>query len=107
VIRVTRKDVGEVADVVLSRAFEEDRDQIRFAEAVRDGAAFRVLQEAQSFNPDTGRLLRSDDQADLVNTVLQIDQNRDCFGDGAPDASDYFLVVLDADLSLHNGYLLT
>lgn len=107
VIHVTRADLGDFTDVVLSRAFEADRDQVRFADAVRGGADFRVFQEAQSFDPDTDRLLRADDQADLVNTVLQIDRNGDGFGGATPDASDYFLVVVDADLSLHHGYLLT
>lgn len=108
VIKVTRDDLGDFNDVVLSRAFEAGRDQIRFADAVRGGADFRVYQEDLSINPDTGRLFRSDDQAGLINTVLQIDQNGNGLGDAAsPDTGDYFLFVLDADLSLRDGFVLT
>lgn len=95
VIRVTRADLGAYRDRVLFNAFEEDRDQIRFGEAVRGGKDFRVYQEDNATNP--GR----------VNTVLQIDWNGDGFGEDAPDAGDYFLVAQGADLSLHHGYLLT
>lgn len=111
VIRVTKADLGDFTDVVVSRAFEEDRDQIRFAEVVKDGTPFRVYHEDRSFNPDTGRLWhypdRAPDRADIENTVLQIDQNHNGFGDVTPDKKDYFLVVIDADLSLHRGDLLT
>jgi hypothetical protein len=91
---------------VLARAFEAGRDQVRFAEAVRGGADYRVYHEAQTINPDTGRLYRGE-EAGLQNTVLQIDQDGDGFGDTTPDPGDYFLVILDADLSLRAGYLLT
>jgi hypothetical protein len=107
VVRVTRDDLGDFTDIVNALAFEEDRDQIRFGDAVRTGADFRVYKEAQSFDPETGLLLRNYDQAALTNTVLQVDQDGDGFGVGTPDATDYFLVVLDADLSLHHGYMLT
>jgi Ca2+-binding RTX toxin-like protein len=95
VIRVTRADLGAYRDRVLFNTFEEDRDQIRFSDAVRGGKDFRVYQEDNATNP--GR----------VNTVLQIDGNGDGFGEDAPDDSDYFLVAQGADLSLHHGYLLT
>ncbi|WP_299133140.1 calcium-binding protein [uncultured Amaricoccus sp.] len=106
VIKVTRADLGDYTDVVLSRAFEAGRDEIRFKEAVCRGESYRVFTEAQSFN-DAGKLLRPDDLADRQNTVLQIDQDGDGFGGATPDSDDYFLVVLDATLSQHNGYLLT
>lgn len=102
VVYVTEEDLGDFYDVVQSRAFEEDLDVIRFREAVRGGADFRVYEEAQSFNDATGRLLQSNDMADRANTVLEIDWNRDGFG-----ADDYFLYVVDASLSLHGGYMLT
>lgn len=111
VIQVTKADLGDYADIVLPRAFEEDRDQIRFADAVKGGTAFRVYHEDQSINPDTGKLWRfwdkAPDDAAHANTILQIDQNGDGFGGATPDKADYFLVVIDADLSLHAGYLLT
>lgn len=105
VIRITREDIGDFNDVVLSRAFEAGRDQIRFG-AARD-EDFRVYHENQSINPATGLPFRSDDLADRVNTVLQIDQDGDGFGATDPDADDYFLFVLDADLALRSGFLLT
>lgn len=80
---------------MLFNAFEEDRDQIRFGDAVRGGKDFRVYQEDNATN--LGR----------VDTVLQIDRNGDRFGDGAADVRDYFLVAEGADLTLHPGYLLT
>lgn len=108
VITVTKADLGDYVDVVLARSFEEDRDQILYASAVRGGLDFRVTHEDQSFNPDTGKLWRPDDSAGLTNTVLQIDQDDDGFGASAvPDAGDYYMVVLDADLSQRGGYLLT
>lgn len=106
VIRVTRADVGDFNDVVLSRAFEEDRDQVRFCEAAA-GRDFRVYHEDQSINPATGRPFRSDDLADRANTVLQIDVDGDGFGGAAADGDDYFLFVLDADLAQRSGWLLT
>lgn len=105
VILVTKADLGDYTDVVLSRAFEAGRDQIQFKEAVCRGESYRIFTEAQSFK-DNGTLLRSDDLADRQNTVLQIDQDGDGFGGAKPDSDDYFLVVLDATLSQH-GYLLT
>ncbi len=102
VIYVTRDDLGDFNDVVLSRAFEEGLDVIRFVDAVRGGVDFRVYEEAQSFNDATGRLFRGDDLADRQNTVLEIDWNDDGF-----DADDYFLHVVDASLSLQGGFLLT
>lgn len=95
VIMVTRADLGAYRDTVLFNAFEEDRDQIRFGDAVRGGKDFRVYQEDNATSP--GR----------VDTVLQIDRNGDGFGGDTPDADDYFLVAQGADLSLHHGYLLT
>lgn len=111
VIRVTRADVGDYTDVVLSRAFEAGLDEIRFGDAAC-GARFRVYQEEQSF-ADDGALLRSDDLEDRVNTVLQIDADGDGFDVSLgsrrmPDRDDYFLVVVDADLALdHGAWLLT
>lgn len=40
-----------------------------------------------------------------TSVILPIDQNGDGFGDGIPDAGDYFLLVLGADLSLHGNML--
>ncbi len=102
VIHVTQDDLGDFNDVVLSRAFEEDLDVIRFRDAVRGGVEFRVYEEAQSFNDATGSLFRPDDLADRANTVLEIDWDGDGF-----DAEDYFLYVVDASLSLQGGYMLT
>lgn len=106
VIRVIRADVGDFNDVVLSRAFEAGLDQVRFREAAA-GRDFRVYHEDQSINPATGRPFRSDDLADRANTVLQIDADGDGFGAGAADGDDYFLFVLDAELFLRHGWLLT
>ncbi|MBP7000435.1 calcium-binding protein [Amaricoccus sp.] len=107
VVRVTRADLGDYTDVVLSRAFEAGLDEVRFAAAL-GGERFRVFQEAQSFGDD-GALLRDDDLAGRVNTVLQIDADADGLGSrAARDADDYFLVVVDADLSLNRAeWLLT
>lgn len=107
VIRVTVDDLGDFTDVVLSRSFEAGTDEIRFREAARAGFDCRVFQEAQTINPATGRTYRGDDLAELQNTVLQVDWNGDGFGDAAPDAADYFLVVLDAALTEHGRFLLT
>jgi len=104
-IRVTAADIGDYTDVVLSRAFEADRDQIRFSAVA--GYDWRVYQENRTINPATGLPLLSDDLADRVNTVLQVDQDRDGFGTAAVDQDDYFLVVVDADLAIGGGYLLT
>lgn len=107
IIKVGQQDLGDYTDVVLSRAFEAGRDQVRFAGAVDNGADYRIFYESQSANPKTGTLYRADDLAGMTNTVLQIDQDGDGFGDGVPDDSDYFLVVVDAELTLHAGYMLT
>lgn len=87
-ILVTRDDLGDYTDTILFKAFEEGIDRIYFADAVRGGAAFRVTHETTA--------------GGNTNTVLQIDQDRDGFGD-----TDYQLVVAGADLSLHHGYWLT
>jgi len=90
VILVTRADLGAFTDQVLFNAFEEDRDQIRFGDAVKGGLDFQVYQEDIATLPGK------------VNTILQIDHDRDGF-----DADDYYLIVAGADLSLQDGYLLT
>jgi len=95
VIRVTRADLGAYTDTVLLNAFEEDRDQIHFRDAVKGGRDFHVDQEPDTIFPE------------ITNTVLQIDQDGDGLGDDTPDTDDYFLVVRSADLSLHDGYVLT
>ncbi|MBP7241983.1 calcium-binding protein [Amaricoccus sp.] len=94
VIRVTKDDLGAFRDRVLFNAFEEGIDEIRFGAAVRGGVDFRVYQETSPVNGS-------------ISTVLQIDHNDDGFGDDTPDVNDYFLTVGGADLSLHDGYLLT
>ncbi len=85
----------------MSRAFEEGRDEIRFRGAVAGGHDYRTYHEAQSVNDATGKLFPSQDLPDRQNTVLQIDHDGNGF-----DSGDYFLVVLDAELSLH-GFILT
>lgn len=95
VIRVTRDDLGAYRDRVLFGAFEEGIDEIRFGDAVRGGVDYRVYTEPSTV-------------AGRVNTVLRIDHDGDGFGvDDTPDTDDYFLTVAGAELSLHDGYLLT
>ena len=106
VIRVTRHDLGDFTDLVLSRSFEAGVDEIRFRDAVKYGVDYRVFYEDQTVSPTTGQP-RPEDLADVKNTVLQIDWNRDGFGDGTPDAEDYFISVLDVTLTEHGGFLLT
>lgn len=95
VIWVTQDDLGAFTDTVLFSAFEEGRDQIRFGDAVRGGAAFSVTHAPNAGEP--GR----------VDTVLRIDSDADGLGGATPDADDYVLRIYGADLSLHGGYLLT
>lgn len=106
VVRVGRADIGDYDDLVLSRAFEAGLDQVIFRGGVAGGREYRIYSEAQSFN-DAGRLFLASDLADRANTVLQIDADGDGLGAGAPDTDDYFLLVVDAELTLHGGYLLT
>jgi Ca2+-binding RTX toxin-like protein len=106
VIRVTGDDVGDFTDRTLSRAFEAGLDEIRFADAVSGGDAYRVFHEAQTINELTG-LPFGGDQAGLQNTVLQIDQNGNGFGSAGVDVSDYFMVVLDVTLTEHCGFILS
>lgn len=105
VIRVTGDDRGDNTDFVLSRAFESGTDQVRFRDAVVGGFDYRLFYEARSAN-ETG-FISGDDRAEIQNTVLQIDQNGDGFGDGAVDRTDYLLVLRDVTLTEHGGFLLT
>ncbi len=95
IIRVTRADLGAYRDEVFFGLFEEGVDQIRFRDAVRGGLDFPIYQEEIATIP--GR----------VNTILQIDWNDDGFGGDFARRPDYFLVVRGADLSQHDGFLLT
>lgn len=107
VIRVTRHDLGDFTDIVLSRAFEVGLDEIRFRDAVKGGLDYRMHYEEQTINDATGRLYQANDLAGMANTVLHIDVNRNGFGDEYPDLSDYFLVVIDSTIAEHGGFLLT
>jgi Ca2+-binding RTX toxin-like protein len=105
VIRVTRDDLGDFTDNVLQGAFEADRDVIHFKEAVKGGLDYRIIYEARTAS-DNG-FISPADQADLQNTVLQIDWNRNGFGEDAADRSDYFLVLRDVTLTEECGWMLT
>ncbi|MTH78392.1 calcium-binding protein [Paracoccus aestuariivivens] len=110
VIFVSRQDLGDDTDYVLSRSFEAERDQVRFGAAVSHGNDFRIFYEKLSINPDTGEPYAPPSDTDLknkLNTVLQIDVDGDGFGKGAADEDDYFLIVADVKLSLYDDYILT
>jgi Ca2+-binding RTX toxin-like protein len=105
-IIVSRDDLGDDTDYVLSRSFEAGRDEVNFHAAVWRGPDYRIFHQNLSINPDTGQLYDSNDLAGRRNTVLQIDQNGDGFGARQPDTADYFLIIVDADLSIEAKYTL-
>lgn len=92
VIRITRDDMGDYQDFVISRAFEPGIDKIHFAGAVLLAKDFRVYYENATIDERTGNTVYTDDP-NVQNTVLQIDYNRNGF-----DAGDYFMSVLDVTL---------